>query len=76
VCLVLALVGETGLAQQAGLEPAFQYVTQSVIGGEALGGSQGVVTVKMGAGVFNLQFNGTDIALKLTEKAGVGVATE
>ena len=54
VCLVLALVGETGLAQQAGPEPALQYVTQSVIGGEALGGSQGVVTVNMAAGDFNL----------------------
>ena len=74
VCLVLALVGETGLAQQAGLEPAFQYVTQSVIGGEAMGGSQGVMTVNMAAGDFNLQFNGAAIALNLDAQRGMGIA--
>lgn len=74
VGLVLALVGETGLAQQAGPEPALQYVTQSVIGGEALAGSQGVVTVNMAAGDFNLQINGAAIALNLDAQRGMGIA--
>ena len=68
---LLLILSLAAAAQRAG-EP--QSVAQTLIGGQALAGSQGVVTVNMAAGDFNFQAIGAAIAANLDRQEGMGLA--
>jgi len=76
--LILLLVldaGHSALAADDGTTHFPDYISQTLIDGNALNGANGVVSINVASGDMNLQANGTSLAINLDAQRGRGISS-